>query len=141
MDKYLDSFPKIKEFQDKLKEDAYKNGYVLTLNNRKRTIDELNNTNYLIRQQGERIALNTPIQGTAADIIKIAMIDVFNEFNKNNLKSKMILQIHDELIINCYKDEEEIVKKIIKEKMENAFKLKVPLEVDIEVGNNWYDAK
>lgn len=141
MDKYLESFPKIKEFQDKLKEDAYKNGYVLTLNNRKRTIDELNNTNYLIRQQGERIALNTPIQGTAADIIKIAMINVFDEFKKNNLKSKMILQIHDELIVNCYKDEEEIVKKIIKEKMENAFKLKVPLEVDIEEGSNWYDAK
>ena len=141
MDKYLEVFPKIKEFQDKLINDAYKNGYVLTLFNRKRKIDELNNTNYLIRQQGERMALNTPIQGTAADIIKIAMIDIFNEFNKRDLKSKMILQIHDELIFNVYEDEKKELKEIIKDKMENAFKLDVPLEVDIEEGSNWYDAK
>ena len=141
MDKYLEVFPKIKEFQDKLINDAYKNGYVLTLFNRKRKIDELNNTNYLIRQQGERMALNTPIQGTAADIIKIAMIDIFNELNKRNLKSKMILQIHDELIFNVYEDEKKELKEIIKDKMENAFKLDVPLEVDIEEGSNWYDAK
>ena len=141
MDRYLEVFPKIKEYQDKLVEDAYKNGYVTTLFNRKRKIEELNNTNYLIRSQGERIALNTPVQGTAADIIKIAMIDIFNEFNKKKLKSKMILQIHDELIFNVYKDEEKIVKEIIKDKMENAYKLSVPLEVDIEEGTNWYDAK
>ena len=141
MDRYLEVFPKIKEYQDKLVSDAYKNGYVTTLFNRKRKIDELNNTNYLIRSQGERIALNTPVQGTAADIIKIAMINIFDEFNKKNLKSKMILQIHDELIFNVYKDEKDLVKKIIKEKMENAYKLSVPLEVDIEEGANWYDAK
>jgi len=141
MDRYLEVFPKIKEYQDKLVEDAYKNGYVTTLFNRKRKIDELNNTNYIIRSQGERIALNTPVQGTAADIIKIAMINIFEEFNKKNLKSKMILQIHDELIFNVYKDEEKKVKEIIKDKMENAYKLSVPLEVDIEEGNNWYDAK
>ena len=141
MDKYLEVFPKIKEYQDKLVEDAYKNGYVTTLFNRKRKIEELNNTNYIIRSQGERIALNTPVQGTAADIIKIAMINIFEEFNKNKLKSKMILQIHDELIFNVYKDEEKLVKKIIKDKMENAYKLSVPLEVDIEEGTNWYDAK
>ena len=141
MDRYLEVFPKIKEYQEKLVEDAYKNGYVTTLFNRKRKIDELNNTNYIIRSQGERIALNTPVQGTAADIIKIAMINIFEEFNKKNLKSKMILQIHDELIFNVYKDEEIVVKKIIKDKMENAYKLSVPLEVDIEEGNNWYDAK
>ena len=141
MDRYLEVFPKIKEYQDKLVEDAYKNGYVTTLFNRKRKIEELNNTNYIIRSQGERIALNTPVQGTAADIIKIAMINIFEEFNKKNLKSKMILQIHDELIFNVYNDEEEIVRKIIKDKMENAYKLSVPLEVDIEEGKNWYDAK
>ena len=141
MDRYLEVFPKIKEYQDKLVSDAYKNGYVTTLFNRKRKIDELNNTNYIIRSQGERIALNTPVQGTAADIIKIAMINIFEEFNKKNLKSKMILQIHDELIFNVYKDEEKIVKEIIKDKMENAYKLSVPLTVDIEEGNNWYDAK
>ena len=141
MDRYLEVFPKIKEYQDKLVEDAYKNGYVTTLFNRKRKIEELNNTNYIIRSQGERIALNTPVQGTAADIIKIAMIDIFNEFNKKKLKSKMILQIHDELIFNVYKDEEKLVKEIIKDKMENAYKLSVPLEVDIEEGTNWYDAK
>ena len=141
MDRYLEVFPKIKEYQDKLVEDAYKNGYVTTLFNRKRKIDELNNTNYIIRSQGERIALNTPVQGTAADIIKIAMINIFEEFNKKRLKSKMILQIHDELIFNVYKDEEKVVKKIIKDKMENAYKLSVPLEVDIEEGKNWYDAK
>ena len=141
MDRYLEVFPKIKEYQDKLVEDAYKNGYVTTLFNRKRKIDELNNTNYIIRSQGERIALNTPVQGTAADIIKIAMINIFEEFNKKKLKSKMILQIHDELIFNVYKDEEKVVKKIIKDKMENAYKLSVPLEVDIEEGKNWYDAK
>ena len=141
MNKYLEVFPKIKEFQDKLVSDAYKNGYVLTLFNRKRKIDELNNTNYIIRSQGERMALNTPIQGTAADIIKIAMIDIFNELNKRNLKSKMILQIHDELIFNVYEDEKKELKEIIKDKMENAFKLDVPLEVDIEEGSNWYDAK
>ena len=141
MNRYLEVFPKIKEYQDKLVEDAYKNGYVTTLFNRKRKIDELNNTNYIIRSQGERIALNTPVQGTAADIIKIAMINIFDEFNKKNLKSKMILQIHDELIFNVYKDEEKEVRNIIKEKMENAYKLSVPLEVDIEEGSNWYDAK
>ena len=141
MNRYLEVFPKIKEYQDKLVEDAYKNGYVTTLFNRKRKIDELNNTNYIIRSQGERIALNTPVQGTAADIIKIAMINIYDEFNKKNLKSKMILQIHDELIFNVYKDEEKEVRNIIKEKMENAYKLSVPLEVDIEEGSNWYDAK
>ena len=141
MNRYLEVFPKIKEYQDKLVEGAYKNGYVTTLFNRKRKIEELNNTNYIIRSQGERIALNTPVQGTAADIIKIAMINIFEEFNKKNLKSKMILQIHDELIFNVYRDEEDVVKKIIKDKMENAYKLSVPLVVDIEEGNNWYDAK
>ena len=126
---------------DSVKVSAYSNGYVKTLMNRKRVIDELNNTNYMIRQQGERIALNTPIQGTSADIIKKAMIDVYNEFNKHNLKSKMILQVHDELIFDCVESEKDIVYQIVKDTMENVMDLKVKLEVEISDGKNWYDAK
>ena len=141
MDTYLDTFPTIREYNEKVVEDAYKNGYVLTIMNRKRKIDELNNTNYIIRQQGERIAQNTPVQGSAADILKKAMIEIYEEFNKKKLKSKMILQIHDELIFNVITEELEEVKKIVKDKMENVYKLNVPLVVDIEEGKNWYDAK
>ena len=141
MDSYLESFPEISKYNKKVVDDAYKNGYVLTIMNRKRKIDELNNTNYIIRNQGERIAQNTPVQGSAADILKKAMIDIYEEFNKKKLKSKMILQIHDELIFNVYKEEIDIVKKIIKDKMENVYKLNVPLVVDINQGDNWYDAK
>ena len=141
MDTYLDTFPTIREYNEKVVEDAYKNGYVLTIMNRKRKIDELNNTNYIIRQQGERIAQNTPIQGSAADILKKAMIEIYDEFKKKKLKSKMILQIHDELIFNVLNDEKEEVRKIVKEKMENVYKLSVPLVVDMEEGTNWYDTK
>ena len=141
MDAYLENYPKIKEYNKKVIDEAYKNGYVLTIMNRKRIIDELNNTNYIIRSQGERIAQNTPVQGSAADILKLAMVNIYDEFNKRNLKSKMILQIHDELIFNVVKEEIDIVKEIIKNKMENVYKLRVPLVVDIEEGNNWYDAK
>ena len=141
MDSYLETYPRIREYNKKVVEDAYKKGYVLTIMNRKRTIEELSNTNYIIRSQGERIAQNTPIQGSAADILKLAMINIFEEFKKKKIKSKMILQIHDELIFNVLNEEKEIVKEIIRDKMENVYKLKVPLIVDIEEGNNWYDAK
>jgi len=141
IEKYLDTFKGVKEYMDSIVSYAYSNGYVKTLMNRTRVIDELNNTNYMIRQQGERIALNTPIQGTSADIIKKAMVNVYEEFKKQNIKSKMILQVHDELIFDCLKEEQEIVSKIIKEVMENVITLKVPLEVEIDSGNNWYDAK
>ena len=141
MNSYLTSFPRIAEYNKKVIDDAYKNGYVLTIMNRKRKIEELNNTNYMIRTQGERIAQNTPVQGSAADILKLAMINIFEEFNKKKLKSKMILQIHDELIFNVYKDEIDVVKNIVKDKMENVYKLNVPLIVDIEEGKNWYDTK
>ena len=141
MDTYLDTFPKIREYNQKVIDDAYKNGYVLTIMNRKRKIEELDNTNYIIRQQGERIAQNTPIQGSAADILKLAMINIYDEFNKQGIKSKMILQIHDELIFNVLNSEKDKVKKIIKDKMENVYKLNVPLVVDIEEGTNWYDTK
>lgn len=141
MDTYLDTFPRIREYNEKVVDDAYKNGYVLTIMNRKRKIDELSNTNYIIRQQGERIAQNTPVQGSAADILKKAMIEIYNEFNKKKLKSKMILQIHDELIFNVLNEEKEEVKKIVKDKMENVYKLSVPLVVDMEEGTNWYNTK
>ena len=126
---------------EKAKEDAYKNGYVRTLMNRKRVIEELNNRNFMIRSSGERMALNTPIQGTAADILKKAMVEIYNEFNKRGLKSKMLIQVHDELVFNVLNDELETVKEIVRDIMENTFKLKVPLKVDIEYGKNWYEAK
>ena len=141
IDHYLETFPGIKNYMESVKEEARKNGYTKTLFNRKRVIDELKNTNYMIRQQGERMALNTPVQGTAADILKLAMIDIFEEFNKRNLKSKMIIQVHDELVFDVKEDELETVIKIVKEKMENVYKFDVPLKVDIEYGKDWYDAK
>ena len=141
IDNYLETYPGIKLFQKKEIEDAYKYGYVRTLMNRKRIIEELNSKNYMIRSSGERMALNTPIQGTAADILKKAMVEIFMEFKKRNLKSKMLIQVHDELVFNVYEDELDIVKDIVRDIMENTFKLSVPLKVDIEVGNDWYEAK
>lgn len=141
LDNYLETFSGIKEYMDKVIKNAYETGYVKTIMNRKRKIDELYNTNYMIKVQGERMALNTPIQGSSADILKKAMIDIYNEFNRLKLKSKMILQVHDELIFNVYNDELEKVKEVVINCMENAYKLNVPLEVDIEIGKNWYDAK
>ena len=106
-----------------------------------RTIPELENKNYMIRSSGERMALNTPIQGTAADILKKAMVEIYDEFNKRGLKSKMLIQVHDELVFNVLKSELEEVKEIVRNIMENTFKLTVPLKVDIEYGSNWYEAK
>lgn len=141
IDNYLETYPGIKEYMDKEKQDAYKNGYVKTLMNRKRVIEELQNKNYMVRSAGERIALNTPIQGTAADILKKAMVEIYDEFKKQGLKSKMLIQVHDELVFNVLNDEVETVKKIVKDIMENTYKLDVPLVVDIETGSNWYEAK
>ena len=141
LDNYLNTYSGITEYMEQEKKDAYTNGFVTTLMNRRRVIEELKNKNYLIRSSGERMALNTPIQGTAADIMKKAMIDVYDELIKRGLKSKILLQVHDEIILNVINSELEEVKEIVKYKMENAFKLKVPLEVDIQVGNNWYEAK
>ena len=141
MDNYLETYPGIKEYMEEEKANAYKYGYVKTLMNRKRIIEELNNKNYMIRSSGERIALNTPIQGTAADILKKAMVEIFQEFEKRHLKSKMLIQVHDELVFNVLDTELEEVKEIVKNTMENTFKLSVPLKVDIEVGSNWYEAK
>lgn len=141
IDDYLTTYPGVKDYMDKTIEKAHQDGYVKTLFNRKRTIDELNNANYMIRSSGERMALNTPIQGTSADIIKKAMIDIDSAFKENNIKSKMILQVHDELIFDTLKEEQQIVSSIIKNVMENVCKWEVPLKVDIEYGDNWYQAK
>ncbi len=141
IDEYLKTYPGIKEYMDNTIKKAYECGYAKTMFNRKRIIDELKNTNYMIRQSGERMALNTPIQGTSADIIKKAMVLIHKKLKENNLKSKMIIQVHDELVFDCLKEEQETVTKIMKDVMENVIKLKVPLKIDIEYGNNWYEAK
>ena len=141
MDNYLNTYPGIVNFMEKLKADAYRDGYVKTLMGRKRVIEELQSKNYMIRQGGERMALNTPIQGTAADILKKAMVEIFAEFNKRNLKSKMLLQVHDELVFNVVNSELDEVREIVRDIMENTYKLNVPLKVDIEVGSDWSEAK
>ena len=141
INKYLEAFPGIAEYMSKEKEEAYKNGYVTTLMNRRRVIPELESKNYMIRSSGERMALNTPIQGTAADILKKAMVELYQRLNDEKLKSKILLQVHDELILNVVNNEVEKVKKIVKEVMENTYKLQVPLKVEIDLGDNWYDAK
>lgn len=141
IDKYLTLYPGVKQYMNDIVIEAKEKGYVRTLMNRKRTIEELNNTNYMIRASGERIALNTPIQGTSADIIKKAMIDIYKSFKENNIKSKMILQVHDELIFDTLKSEIKKVSKIVEDVMEGTYKLKVPLKVEIDYGDNWYDAK
>lgn len=138
---YLKTFPGIKTYMDKLIYDAYKNGYVLTLTGRKRKIEELNNKNYIIRQAGERIALNTPVQGTAADILKIAMIKIDEEMTAKNLKSKMLVQVHDELVFEVDCDEIEIMHELVERIMTTCYNLNVDLAVDYEIGDNWYDAK
>ena len=141
INKYFDTYPGVRDYMDKEIETAKKNGYVKTIMNRKRVIDELKSTNYMIRNMGERMALNTPVQGSASDILKKAMIEIDEIFEKENIKSKMLLQVHDELIFNVYDDEIDKVKEIVYNTMTNVFNLKVPLDVDIELGNNWYEAK
>lgn len=141
IDNYLNTYPGITEYMEKEKQDAYKNGYVKTLMNRKRVIEELKSKNYMVRSGGERIALNTPIQGTASDILKKAMVEIYDKFKELGLKSKMIIQVHDELVFNVVNSELEQVSNIVKEIMENTYKLAVPLKVEIEYGSNWYEAK
>ena len=141
IEQYLQKYNGIKDFMDEIVESAKENGYVDTLFNRRRYIPEIKSNNYTVRQFGARVAMNTPIQGTAADIMKIAMINVYKELKERNLKSKIIVQVHDELLIETEKNEEDIVKEILKSCMENVIKLKVPLVVDISEGDNWYSAK
>ncbi len=141
IDKYLETFPGIKDYMNSLVYEAYKNGYVKTLTNRKRIIEEINNKNYIIRQSGERMALNTPIQGTAADILKKAMVEIDNEMSRLNLKSRMLVQVHDELVFEVEKEEIETLRDLVIRIMTSSATLSVPLEVDYEIGDNWYDAK
>ena len=141
IDNYLKTYPGISEYMEEEKKKAYELGYVTTLMNRRRVIEELKNKNYMIRSSGERMALNTPIQGTAADILKKAMVEIYDEFNNRGLKSKMLIQVHDELVFNVLDDELEEVSSIVRDIMEHTIELSVPLKVDIEYGNNWYEAK
>lgn len=141
IDNYLETYPGISEYMEEEKKKAYDLGYVTTLMNRRRVVEELKNKNYMIRSSGERIALNTPIQGTAADILKKAMVEIYDEFHKRGLKSKMLIQVHDELVFNVLNDELEEVSSIVRDIMEHTIELSVPLKVDIEYGDNWYEAK
>lgn len=141
IDKYYKTYPQIKHFLNRTVEEAKESGYVSTMFKRIRPIPELKSSNGMTRSFGERIAMNSPIQGTAADIIKIAMVKVSYELKKRKLKSRLILQIHDELLVEALKSEVELVKEIITNEMMQAAKLLVPLEIDIHSGMNWYDAK
>ena len=141
IDNYLKNYHMVNKYMHDIIEKGKKDGYVETLLNRRRYVPELKSRNFNVRSFGERIAMNTPIQGTAADIIKIAMVGVHKELTKRKLKSKLILQVHDELIIETFKGEEEEVKEIMKDIMENSIKLSIPLKVEINTGENWYETK
>ena len=141
IEQYLDKYSGIKEFMINIVEETKEKGYVETLYHRRRYVPELKSNNYMVRQFGGRVAMNTPIQGTAADIMKIAMINVYNKLKENNLKSKLIVQVHDEILVETLENEKEQVKQIVKEEMENVIKLKVPLLAEVEEGYNWYEAK
>lgn len=141
IDEYLDKYPNVKKYMHDIVKEGKENGFVTTLFNRRRYIPELQSSNFNLRSFGERVAMNTPIQGSAADIIKIAMVRVHKELERRKLKSRLLLQVHDELIIETFKGEMEEVSAIMKEGMEKAIKLEVPLNVDIKAGSNWYESK
>ena len=141
IEQYLEKYNGIKTFMDEVIEEAKEKGYIETMYKRRRYIPELKSKSYMVRKFGERVAMNTPIQGTAADIMKIAMINVFGELKNKKLNSKIILQVHDELLIETDIKEKEEVRKILVDNMENAAKLLVPLKVEVAEGENWYDAK
>ena len=140
IENYYKSFPKLKDFTNEQVEFARENGYVKTILGRKRYLNDINSRNAIIRSSAERNAINTPVQGSAADIIKIAMVKINREFQSQSMKTKLILQVHDELIFDCLIDEIDNVKKIVSYNMQNAYKLKVPLKVDIGQGYNWLEA-
>ena len=141
IDDYFATYPGIKTFLDHAVTHAKEEGYVVTLFGRRRPVPELSSSNFMQRSFGERVSMNSPIQGAAADIIKIAMIRVNQKLKKQKMKSRLVLQVHDELLIEAYEPELEAVQKILKEEMEHAAKLKVPLEIDMHTGVNWYEAK
>ena len=141
IDEYLSEYSGIKKYMEKVKDEAREKGYVETVFHRRRYIPELQSTNYLVRQFGSRAAMNTPIQGTAADIMKIAMIKVYNKLQENKLKTKIVLQVHDEMMLEAPEEEVEQVKQILKYEMENAVELSIPLIADISEAKNWYECK
>lgn len=141
IEQYLEKYQGIKKFMEDIVELAKKNGYVETLYHRRRYVPEINSNNFMVRQFGNRIAMNTPIQGTAADIMKLAMINIYNKMKEEKLESRLVLQVHDEVLIDAKPEECEKVEKILKHEMENVIKLRVPLRIDIEEGKNLYDAK
>ena len=141
INKYYELYPGVKKYMDSIVEEAYKNGYVKTMLKRKRVIPELNASNFMVRQAGERIALNTPIQGTSADIIKKAMVEIDRKFMEENIQTKMVLQVHDELIFDVVEEEKEKVEQIVKDIMINTVKLSVPLKVSVDYGTDWYETK
>ena len=141
IEQYLEKYSGIKKFMDRVVKEATEKGYVETLFHRRRYIPELTSNNYMVRQFGMRAAMNTPIQGTAADIMKIAMIEVYHRLQEEKLDAKLILQVHDELMIECKTEEKEAVKKLLRECMENAAELDIPLNVEVSEATNWYEAK
>lgn len=141
IEQYFETYPDVKRFLDTTVEDAKKNGYVTTMYGRRRPIPELSSGNFMQRSFGERVAMNSPIQGTAADIMKIAMIRVWERLHKEGLCSRLILQVHDELLIETFAGEEEQVRGILTQEMQNAADLAVRLEIDLHMGSDWYEAK
>ncbi|MBT4413990.1 MAG: DNA polymerase I, partial [Polaribacter sp.] len=137
---YYETYPKLKAYMSAQVDFAREHGYVETVLNRRRYLKDINSRNAMVRSGAERNAVNAPIQGSAADIIKLAMINIHNRFKKENFKSKMLLQVHDELVFDAHKDELEIIQPIIKYEMENAFKMSVPLDVEMGIGENWLEA-
>ena len=141
IEQYLEEYAGIKKYMEKIVEEAKQKGYASTMFGRRRYIKELQSNNYMVREFGKRAAMNTPIQGTAADIMKIAMIKVYNELKTQNLKSKIVLQVHDEMMIEAPIEEKDQVTQILKQSMESATTLKIPLLAEISEALNWYDCK
>jgi DNA polymerase-1 len=141
IEQYFATYPGIKSFLDRTVAEAKKNGYVTTMFGRRRPVPELSSSNFMQRSFGERVAMNSPIQGTAADIIKIAMLRVWRRLKKEKLSSKLILQVHDELLIETREEEKEQVRRILEEEMKGAAELAVSLEIDLHTGYDWYEAK
>ena len=140
IESYFETYPGVKQFLDRQVQQAKEQGYVTTMFGRKRPVPELSSSNYMQRSFGERVAMNSPIQGTAADIIKIAMVKVSESLHQQNLKSRLILQVHDELLVEAWEDEIAQVEAILKQEMEAAAELSVKLDIDMNEGKDWYEA-
>ena len=138
---YFERYPRVKDFMDEAVRLGYERGYAQTMLGRRRQLHELKNPNRNIRNFGERAAMNMPVQGTAADIIKLAMVRVFDNLQKGKFQAKLILQVHDELVVECPRDEVEAVADLLRSAMEQIITLDVPLMADVSAGNSWYDAK